>query len=56
MVLLEAATLKSVNDCYNLSVFKINQDEIDKRLMEVKQRYSLGFCNFLIDLLKEDEN
>ena len=56
MVILMAATLQDVNNCYNLRNGSINHKEIDRRLHVVGQRYSSGLENCLREILCEMED
>ena len=54
MVLLQTATLKEINNCYNLEQGVINQKELNIRLEEVQEKYSKLFADYLRLLLIED--
>lgn len=55
MTTLEAATLMSVNDCYDFDEFKVKPDQIAIYLDESKSRFNPNFCELLICMLEIDE-
>eukprot|EP01017_Pseudomicrothorax_dubius_P005277 TRINITY_DN11294_c0_g2_i1.p1 TRINITY_DN11294_c0_g2~~TRINITY_DN11294_c0_g2_i1.p1 ORF type:complete len:350 (+),score=60.90 TRINITY_DN11294_c0_g2_i1:49-1050(+) len=56
MTLLEAATLKSAADCYNMSIPLISRQAIDKMLTECRSRYSQTLVDTIATMLEMDES
>jgi len=55
MTLLNIATLRSIQNCYDFERFRIRFNIIDKKLEEVERRYSPEFATFLHENLIENE-
>ena len=55
MVIVMAATLRDVNNCYDFRNGRVNQKEIDQRLHVIGERYSHGLENCLREILCEHE-
>ncbi len=51
MGLLEAASLKDVKCCYDMSLYVVNRGDVEALLAEVGARYSSGLEAFIRDLL-----
>ena len=47
MIILQAATLKDINNCYNYANGVMNQTEINKKIDKVKQRYGPILAEYL---------
>ena len=54
--MLMAATLQSVERCYNFKNGRIDNHEVDQLLHVVGQKYSSGFENCLREILCEQEH
>ena len=56
MTLLQAASLKDIRCCYDMSLFVVNRADMENLFAEVGARYSTGLEAFIRDLLNPDEN
>jgi len=56
LVLLECATLKSSNQIYDWNNFTMNLTLLSNRLLEIKDKYSMGFYNTIKSMLRIEED
>ena len=54
MVILYAATLKDISNCYKLSSGELDYNEIEQRLDELKSKYGDILCDYVKELLNDN--